>query len=336
MTYTFAHGAGTSADPYQVWTADDLNGVRDYLTAYFKQMADIDLSNATWNPIENFNGNYNGNKKLIQNMSISEYVGHAGLFGVTVSAGNAQIYDLGLTNIDIDVVSGWIGAGIVGHFRGGTIARCFVTGSIDAGSSQYGAVAGIAGQADTVSIISDCYFNGTLICTGTSSRVGGIVAGLGHNTCSVNRCFCRGNLVGYRYVGGIIADIGSGSILGCFVPDNISVTRSGGSYTTFGRISGKAGIISNCHAFESILEPFAGAWSAKIADGKDGADITDTQAKQQSTYNNVEWDFEDVWTINSALNDGYPFLKWQLPPRFGPRQRIWPQTYPLKYPRTYP
>ena len=52
MAYTFAHGTGTAADPYQVATADDLNGVRDYLSAHFKQMADIDLSGyANWEPI---------------------------------------------------------------------------------------------------------------------------------------------------------------------------------------------------------------------------------------------------------------------------------------------
>ena len=44
MAYVFAHGTGTEADPYLVETAADLNGVRDYLSAHFKQTADIDLS----------------------------------------------------------------------------------------------------------------------------------------------------------------------------------------------------------------------------------------------------------------------------------------------------
>ena len=51
MPYTFTHGAGT-ADPYQVWTAADLNGVRDHLSAHFIQIVDIDLSGyENWEPI---------------------------------------------------------------------------------------------------------------------------------------------------------------------------------------------------------------------------------------------------------------------------------------------
>lgn len=38
MPYAFANGAGTEADPYQVWTADDLDGVRDYLNAHFSKI----------------------------------------------------------------------------------------------------------------------------------------------------------------------------------------------------------------------------------------------------------------------------------------------------------
>ena len=58
MTYIFANGSGTEADPYLVETAADLNGVRDYLSAHFKQTADIDLSvYENWEPIGS--GDYN-------------------------------------------------------------------------------------------------------------------------------------------------------------------------------------------------------------------------------------------------------------------------------------
>ena len=66
MAYIFTHGSGTAEDPYQVETADDLNGVRDYLSAHFIQMADIDLSEIdNWVGISTFSGTYNGNKKII-------------------------------------------------------------------------------------------------------------------------------------------------------------------------------------------------------------------------------------------------------------------------------
>ena len=45
MSYIYAHGAGTSGDPYQIHTIEDLNGMRDYLDAFFKLMDDLDFDN---------------------------------------------------------------------------------------------------------------------------------------------------------------------------------------------------------------------------------------------------------------------------------------------------
>ena len=91
MAYTFAHGTGTAEDPYLVETADDLNGVRDYLDAHFKQVADIDLSGyANWIPIGNaiakfvgvYDGGYHKISSLVINRPMEDYVG---LFGYTLN-----------------------------------------------------------------------------------------------------------------------------------------------------------------------------------------------------------------------------------------------------------
>ena len=101
MPYTYTYGSGTENDPYQVWTADDLDGIRDYCLpeyngTYFKQMADIDLgvspwidegtidtygnSGTGWVPIEyrpegthttyGLNGVYDGNNFEIENLTM--------------------------------------------------------------------------------------------------------------------------------------------------------------------------------------------------------------------------------------------------------------------------
>ena len=87
MAYTFAHGSGTASDPYLVATAADLNGVRDYLSAHFRQTADIDLSGySNWVPIGNdstgFTGTYDGAGHTVSNLTIDRASENfIGLFG---------------------------------------------------------------------------------------------------------------------------------------------------------------------------------------------------------------------------------------------------------------
>ena len=87
-------GSGTSTDPYLVTNADELFEVRYNLTAYYKQMNDIDLTEwiaeesptQGWSPIGSLNspfcGNYDGNFKSIKGLYINRTsVDYVGLFG---------------------------------------------------------------------------------------------------------------------------------------------------------------------------------------------------------------------------------------------------------------
>ena len=130
MDYVFTQGTGTEADPYLVETAADLNGVRDYLDAHFKQMADIDLSGyANWEPIGTFvdgqelefRGIYDGNGHTISNLTIdrpsTEFIG---LFGVTTEA---TIKDLGLLNVNVTGTND-VG-GLVGFNYASSVTSCY-------------------------------------------------------------------------------------------------------------------------------------------------------------------------------------------------------------------
>ena len=67
--HTLTGGAGTTDDPYQVVTVDDLKAVGDYTaqsSVCFKLMNDIDLTGVVWNPIGStidnaFEGTFDGN-----------------------------------------------------------------------------------------------------------------------------------------------------------------------------------------------------------------------------------------------------------------------------------
>lgn len=72
--FMFAGGSGTTSDPYQVATADQLCLVDNFLSSNFIQTADIDLSAYGKWPIiaygDHFRGSYDGGGRKITNLTI--------------------------------------------------------------------------------------------------------------------------------------------------------------------------------------------------------------------------------------------------------------------------
>ena len=118
-----------------IYTAQDLNNVRNNLSGQYILMDDIDLSGwGNWNPIggysNKFTGIFNGNGHIIRNMTINistdTVVIYAALFACI---GNAEISNFGL-----------------------------VGGSVYAQSANSEAnAAGIAAYVDSGSVITNCY-----------------------------------------------------------------------------------------------------------------------------------------------------------------------------------
>lgn len=64
----FAGGSGTPADPYQIATAAQLDGIRNHLDAHFILTANIDLNGVRFLPIcDDFSGSLDGNGFAISN-----------------------------------------------------------------------------------------------------------------------------------------------------------------------------------------------------------------------------------------------------------------------------
>ena len=136
MAYEFTYGSGTEADPYQVWTAEDLDGVRDYLDAHFIQMADIDLSvYENWEPIGSsyvkFSGIYDGNGHEITNLTVTGENSLAGLFS---AVRGATLKNINLRNVDISLSYGsrgdCYGGGLAALFFNSTATNCSITGDV--------------------------------------------------------------------------------------------------------------------------------------------------------------------------------------------------------------
>jgi len=150
-------GSGTSADPYQIATANDLiqlatnvNNGTDYSGKYFKQTVPITLTSA-WTPIgtssKPFKGKYDGDNKTISGLTVSGSYQYAGLFGYTCgsssSLSSCTLKNIIVTdcNIDVSGTNESYAGGIVGYASDDTqIRNCRVSGTVKAKTNAGGIV----------------------------------------------------------------------------------------------------------------------------------------------------------------------------------------------------
>lgn len=186
---------------YVITTPEQLDAVRDNLSAHYKLGADIDLGDyldydgagyakwgeAGWEPIGTFTGSLDGAGYKITGLWINRPSSdNIGLFGYI---SNATIKNIGIESATSAAIKGnYHVGGVAGYVNNRSIiTNCYVIGTVR-GSSYIG---GMAGTIDKGSIITNCY-----------------VAG-----------FVRGN----SYLGGVVGFINRSSIINC-VALNTSVT----------------------------------------------------------------------------------------------------------------
>jgi hypothetical protein len=257
----FSGGMGEPNDPYQIATADDLMLLGDSPEDYDKHFiltADIDLhpnlpgrkvfDKAIIAPDTDmdtgehegiaFTGVFDGNDHTISHLTI---VGdrYLGLFGKLDSGAN--ISNLGMEAVDINVTGYYVGA-LVGYNYKGSIIDSYSTGTV-AGDDRIGGLVGenwrgsITSSYSTASVNGDksvgglvgynmrgsidtCFNTGTV--TGTGEEVGGLVGvniggniTLSYNTGTVTGTDEKvGGLVGGNSFGGIISSNNTGTITG--------------------------------------------------------------------------------------------------------------------------
>ena len=204
----FAGGKGVEHNPYLVSDKTQLNNVRKYPDAYFKQTKDIEFTAADfatggmfynngygWMPIgkdtnSSFNGCYDGGGYSIKNLRISittNNSAYGGLFGY--NTGKLKNITVENGNITVKAEKNSYAGAIVGYVRYGNIENChnkntFVKANV---------AGGIAGCVNFTEKIENCSNSGSLECTFT---VGGIVGGLTTSSGTlISNCTNSGNLV---------------------------------------------------------------------------------------------------------------------------------------------
>src|SRR5690606_495865 len=102
-----------------------------------------------------------------------------GLFGTS----SPTISDLGL--IDCDITGRIVAGSVVGTMSGGSISRCFSSGTLLANSDA----GGLAGNINNNVSISDCYSRASV--SATTIAAGGLVNNISSGT-TVARCYAAG------------------------------------------------------------------------------------------------------------------------------------------------
>lgn len=338
-TYTITSAAELA------WVAKQVNNDGNLFEGYTIMLAkDIDLLSHYWEPIGlginniNFLGYFDGNNKVISNMTQSNC---SGLFGSIDGYAGAGIINTTLENVNIsydeDTSSGGVNiGGLVNICTSVSIDNCSVTGNMTANGAFVG---GIAGDAEGCSIVNS---NSAIAITAIagSCYTGGIVGSCLSDT--VINCYSSGKISGVDYckIGGI-AGIG-GTIINCYSTSDITSVgtscsiggiASGGanvsnSYAT-GNLSGglysEIGGVEGENKYDASLE--GGYWNSSadqtvngsavskkkgIGYGTDGSTAKTSSEMKSADFVSLLNSYAatdstlKLWTIVSGENDGYP------------------------------
>ena len=229
--------------------------------------------------------------------------GMVGLFdGGTITKCQANV------TINTTLATSYVG-GLVGETTGGTIDQCFTEGTLTgAGSESY--VGGLIGK--NMATLTNSYCSATIT---SSYNAAGVVA---YNYGLVDKCYAVGNLHSDNYAAGIIGynDGANAVVSNCVAMNNkIEVTyesqqqQQGGGYGQ--RIIG--GIKNSAPAPEmnnyalKTMQVSVNDVSQKVYDDiMNGTAKTAAELTIKSTYQELDWDFTNIWKISEGA--GYPYL----------------------------
>lgn len=215
----FAGGEGTSASPYRIETAQQLQQMAEYPAGYFQLAADIDLTGVEWQPVGDyltpFEGVLDGSGHTVSNLTLAldsqDMVGLFGRIGV-----GGQVEDLTLENV---TVSGQDNVGALAGMNGGSIEYCQLVGDNTVTGRK--AVGGLVGDNWT-GRIEGCVAGADV----TANTKGGVLAGDSSNSKAIKSSAAFGSVTGAQMVGGITGSAAYSSITSCYAV--VQVNGQGG------------------------------------------------------------------------------------------------------------
>lgn len=288
-------GEGTEGTPFIITNQEELLLVSDFPDCHFVLANDIELT-GTWTPLctnsENFTGTFDGQGHTISNL----YVTSDGLFesnygiikNLKVITSESKASKGGITGSNYGTISQCIFEGDISSSscsgaiclsNYGTIEYCRAISNV---SSEYSA-GGIAGRsASSSSCITNSYFIGAIS--------GGVRKNIGSASYPNYEYYYAAGICGYSSPN-YASDLG-------YIENCFAVATYDSNY--------KSGI--GCH---DVTNSFYDTTVSKLTGTAYGTPKSTLAMKMKKTYTDAGWDFENVWGIDPAINDGYPYLLWE-------------------------
>jgi hypothetical protein len=291
---TYGGGSGTAADPYLIYTSEQMNAIGENLDdwdKHFKLMADIDLGdfggsdfNIIGSPGKPFTGRFDGNGKIISKLTLTN---RDRLMGVFSWIYGGEIKNLGLINPRIERGSRHTAGALVGMINGGRVSRCYVSGGSVTACCDSDSIGGLVGYIMD-GTVSECYSSAKV--SGAMAFVGGLVGYLQAGT--ISNCYSIGSASGGQQVGGLIGSIKYGTVINCYSAGRVEAGVHAGGLAGYNH----GGTVRDCFWDRAT----SGQTGSAGGTGK-----TTGAMMRQATF--VNWDFVDVWDI--IEDESYPFLR---------------------------
>lgn len=267
-----AFATDVSPDGYtSIYTAEDLNNIRNNLSGKYILMNDIDLSSyEKWEPIGTelsaFKGEVDGNNKSINGLCVLDVIestnrASAGLFAFL---SGATIKDLNVIDADIEIqkeTDHFYSVGVIsGNSKYSVFENCKVSGNVIAEVNGTCSAGGITGEITTDSAINNCENTADIKANGKSELyVGGIVGSasspitLCHNdgNITVNNSKSQNKEFDSICIGGICGNMFLEEIRNCYNTGNIVVDGMS-DYSCVGGIGGYTFSVSDCYSVGNI------------------------------------------------------------------------------------
>jgi hypothetical protein len=280
----FAGGSGTSADPWQIETAGQLDEVRNHLDGYFVLTDDIDLTSfENWTPIGEFvpvpdgdgetpvmeltfTGVFDGGEHKISNVTaIYPEKSGVGLFAC-IAGDTGSIKNLKVENVKVKGMM--LVGGVVGYGRGSKVENVQLTGRNEIeGGSTFGGMPGSMGMVGGIvgggfCDIIGCEAKADVTLSGDGAGEVGVLAG-GMEDCTITDCFAVGSVTvtgdGSLGIGGLAGCSDSQRVENCTSNVVMSIGNNnmmiGGLLGHSGTDSGEPTVISNCSVTAVITAP---------------------------------------------------------------------------------
>lgn len=339
VTYTVSpRGEGTETDPYQIFTAYDLQGISN--RGYYKLMNDIDLS--AWilrhNPSEGWKPigltetpefmNFDGDNHVIKGLWTSSSNTYNGLFANLSNGGSVKNLTIQVAsdkkvqggdfagimagyavNLNVenclvkgDVETANYAGGLIGYAKGGSITKCYTKGNVKA-TGDNGYAGGLVAWCSTP--ISNCYSTANVE---APECVAGLVA---YSTSIIDKCYAQGNVSGLRLGAGVVAQLsGASATIINSVALNEAITMIGeyasASRVLNGNIDGSPDPDESNLALKTMVVTINDKQEKKYDDEWEGTGKQLSDLMLANAYETLGWDFTNVWGI--VENETVPYL----------------------------